>query len=127
MAIAKVNDVIKLEPNNEILFVFLGQIYDIMGKPTESAAQYDKAFKINPNNFEVLKAIGVNIFNQAVIVNKQANEVPAEKQAEYDNLIKKRNEILERALTYLEKAYKINPDDEELKTPYNKTKTLLKK
>ena len=126
-AIEKMNETIKLEPNNEILYVFLGQIYDQMNKPTDAAEQFEKAFKINPNSFDVVKSVGINIFNQAVKVNKQANDIPADKQAEYDALIKKRNEIFEKALPYLQKANQMKPEDEEVSRPYEKTKTLLKK
>jgi Flp pilus assembly protein TadD len=126
-AAEKINEAIKLEPNNEILYVFLGQIYEQTNKPTEAEEQYKKALQLNPNNYEVVKIIGINLYNQAVKINKDANEIPAEKQAEYDAMIKKRNEVLEKAFPYLEKAKQIKPDDEETTRPYEKTKALLKK
>jgi len=123
----KINDAIKLTPNNEMLYVVKGGLLEHQGKDKEAEDEYNKALGLNPNNFDVLKSIGLNIYNQGVKVNKQANEIPAEKQVEYDALIKKRNELLEKSLTYLDKANQIKAGDEEVERPMMRVKGLLKK
>ncbi|MFM2225777.1 MAG: hypothetical protein RJA07_1979 [Bacteroidota bacterium] len=127
-AISKINDALKITPDNEILYVILGNAYEHMDNDKEAEAAYSKALEKNPTNFDAIKSMGINIYNQAAKMNKEINDLPTNApQAKYDELSKKRNDILSKALPYLEKANAMHANDEEVSRPLTKSKSLLNK
>jgi tetratricopeptide (TPR) repeat protein len=127
-AIGKINDAIKVTPDNVMLYVILGNAYEHMDKDADAEVAYNTALSKDANNYDAIKSIGINIYNQAAKINKEMNDLPTDApQSKYDNLAKKRNEILNKALPYLEKANGINATDEEVLRPLKKSKSLLGK
>ena len=55
--------------------------------------------------------MGALYFNQAIPLNKQANDLPLNATAKYDKLIAQAKEFFAKAQPYFEHAYKINPKD----------------
>jgi hypothetical protein len=45
----------------------------------------------------------------------EANDLPLSETKKYDEMTEQANEIIRKALPYLEKAYEIMPDNEETK------------
>jgi tetratricopeptide (TPR) repeat protein len=127
-AIAKINDAIKLKPENEMLYIILGNAYEHNDKDAEAVTAYQKVLEKNPTNFDAIKSLGINLFNQAAKINKEMDALPNNApQAKFDEITKRRDAVLAKALPYLEQAEKISPDDAELKRPLNRTKSLLGK
>ena len=127
-AISKINDAIKLKPENEMLYIILGNAYEHSEKDADAVASYQKVLDKNPSNYDAIKSIGINLFNQAVKINKEMDVLPNNApQAKFDEITKRRDLVLAKALPFLEQAEKISPDDAELKRPLNRTKSLLGK
>ena len=126
---AKLEKAIALEPDNTLLYVRLGTLYDqLMKKEAESAdpdkakleeyqkkglAAYKKTLELDPDNF-------IANFNYSSIINekanfffKQANEMsPSEYAKKGQALIDQGLEILVDAVPPMEKAYELEPEDE---------------
>ena len=124
-AIQKLNEALKLAPNNEVLYVVLGGIYENVEQDKQAEEQYTKAYNLNPNNYEVVKSIGINIYNQGVKINRDANKEKDDNK--YTALIKKRDEVFTQAIVYLDKANKMKPEDEEVTKVLNIAKSKLNK
>jgi tetratricopeptide (TPR) repeat protein len=108
-AIARLNDLIKLDPSNTDIYYILGNANDNQGKLAEAREAYKKALEINPAHFDTNLAMGVSHFNEGVIINDQIRKLGASSadMAKSTSLEKQRNEIFEIALPYLEKAITI--------------------
>jgi tetratricopeptide (TPR) repeat protein len=127
-AISKINEAIKITPDNEMLYIILGTAYEHVEKDADAVTAYTKALEKNPSNYDAVKSIGINLFNQAVKINKEMDNLASNApQSKFDEITKRRDEVLAKALPYLEKAEKLNPEDAELKRPLNRTKSLLGK
>lgn len=102
---------IESEPNNPSFYQAQGALLDQLGKPDEAKASYEKALAIDPNFFESWLNLGVQVFNKAVEMSKAANDIPANKQKEYDAAIEAAYEQMNKAIPYFEKAHSIKPTD----------------
>lgn len=111
------------------LYNNLGSIYDHKANPRDdkgtdlpkpadysdlvakAETNYKKALDITPEDFDLLYVMGALYFNQAIPLNKQANDLPLNATAKYDKLIAQAKEFFAKAQPYFEHAYKINPKD----------------
>jgi tetratricopeptide (TPR) repeat protein len=107
-AIAKKPD----NPANANFNFLIGKSYDDMGKTDSAEMYYKAAFKVKPDFFEAYYNIGAIYVNKAAKIQKEANDLPLNKNKEYETLEKEANANLQKAIPWLEKAYKINPNDE---------------
>ena len=119
-AIADLEKLLELDPQNAQLLFVLGTIYgDENNKDvydTEKAKQYyEQALAINPDYYDATYNIGVLYTTMANKYIEEANEITGFSKAEiakYDGLIEQANELLRTGLPYLKKAYEAQPSDD---------------
>ena len=93
---------IELNPENPQLYDVMGKLYEESNEE-EALKWFGKALEVDPNYVESLCNIGRIYYNEAVELSDKEEGGVAVAQ-------KKRTELLNKALPYLEKAYGINPD-----------------
>jgi hypothetical protein len=83
---------------------------------------YKKALEIDANYFEANLNLGYVLLSPAIDTYNAANQLPANKQKEFDAAVAKSNEMFDLAKPYLLKAVDIDPKStdalENLKTYY---------
>ncbi len=98
-------------PNNANFYFLIGKSYDDLGDRTKAEEYYKKSLEVKPNFFEAYYNIGAIYVNKAALLQKQANNLPLDKEKEYKALNTEANQDLEKAMPWLEKALKIRPKD----------------
>ena len=119
-AIADLEKLLELDPENAQLLFVLGTIYgDDTNEAlydTEKARQYyEQALKIKPDYYDATYNIGVLYTTMANKYIEQANEITGfskKEQEEYNGLIEQANELLRTGLPYLQRAYEAQPSDD---------------
>ena len=119
-AVADLNKLRELDPNNAQLLFVLGTIYgDENNKDlydVEKARKYyEDALAINPGYYDATYNIGVLYTGMAYKYIEQANEITGFSKAEqeqYNGLIEQANELLRTGLPYLKQAYDAQPSDD---------------
>ena len=119
-AVADLNKLRELDPENAQLLFVLGTIYgDENSKDvydTDKALKfYEDALKINPSYYDAIYNIGVLYTGMANKYIEQANEITGFSKAEqeqYNNLIEQANGLLRTGLPYLQQAYETQPSDD---------------
>ena len=81
---------------------------------TEAIYAYKRAIEIDPEYFDAYYNIGSIFYNEGVILNKDAMNVPLDQQEQYTKIVTHRDEILRKALPFYEKAQIIKDDFPEL-------------
>ncbi len=126
--VTKLEDAIKLDPQNAELYFIMGTAYDQMANPKDkdkdlpkpanfnelfakSETAYKGAIGVDANHADANYNLGALYFNRGVIINEQMN-VLAEKSSpandkKYEVLKKERTEWFGKALPYLEKTITI--------------------
>jgi tetratricopeptide (TPR) repeat protein len=119
-AVADLNKLHELDPENAQLLFVLGTIYgDENNKDvydTDKAKQYyEQALAINPDYSDATYNLGVLYTVMANKYIKQANDITGVSKAEleqYNSLIEQANELLRTGLPYLQQVYEAQPSDE---------------
>ncbi len=120
--ITKISDQIAKNPNNKTQHFYLGLAYNAVKEYDKAEAAYKKSIEIDPAFADGYLNLGGLILNKAIQINNAANQLPTNKQKEYDEEIKKASAEADRALPYLNKATELTPKSrlawENLKTYY---------
>jgi len=100
---------ISYDPNNKHLHYALGTAHDGLKNFEKAESSYGKAVSIDPNFFDAWYNLGALYFNTGVDLNNALTEnsdpdVYLAKKKELD-------EVFKNALSYLEKAHSIKPND----------------
>lgn len=106
----KLKAAIEVAPDNEVLHVVLGQVYEKTGDIENTEKEYLKALEIKPDYEAVNFKLGAYYFNKANEFNKKLNDLPPSektKAKEYEDSVK---DNFKKAIPFLEKAYEVNPD-----------------
>ena len=105
------------DPSNETVWFVLGVTYEKLGKTDEMEMAYKKSIEVNPNYFDGLFNLGASYFNKGVkIINEECDKIPPREQAKYDDCLAKSNVEFNKAVEFLERAYKIQPADKDIIT-----------
>jgi len=111
-AISKLENAIKVDPNNANLYNVLGEIYNQQKKYDLAEQNFKKALAINSNDYNANFNLGVIHFNRGAELSKKYNKMDAASQrkvaATTEPQIKKH---FNTALPYFETALKANPTD----------------
>lgn len=110
-ALSYLDQAIEKDPKNKTYYFAKGSLLDKINKPEEAKQAYDKAIEIDPNYFDPWYNRGIQVFNQAVEISKKANDIPMDKQKEYDAAIQSAYDKMNESIPYFEKAHSINPQD----------------
>lgn len=118
-------EAVKKQPDNEQLYFNIGANYDkVMNDTTKSEEMranafklaidaYEKALDINPEYDLALFNIGAIYNNKAAEKFTEARQLPLDATEKYNKLMKEGEELLQKALPYLEKAHEVNPKDRD--------------
>lgn len=111
--IQKFEDAVKKEPKNTSYLFNLAVIYDKAGQADKAKALYEQIIVVDPKYGDAYFNLGIMTFNEGIEINKKMNALDDKEVDKYNALKKQRDEIFQKALPYLEKAYQIdtkNPD-----------------
>lgn len=99
------------DSQNKLLHYNLGTIYDNQGEIEKATESYNKALEIDSMYFDAVYNLGALYVNQAAEMQGKCDDIPPNKQSEYQTCKKDVNAKFKEALPHLEKAYSINPKD----------------
>jgi tetratricopeptide (TPR) repeat protein len=122
-SITKFEKAVQSEPKNAAMWFNLGVLYDKVKSYDKAKESYDKALDINPKYGDAAFNIGVMYFNQGVELNKQMNAIDDKEDKDGKKYAAKKAErdaVFTKALPYLEKAYAIDPKNEDYKSNLKK-------
>ncbi|MDR0659751.1 MAG: hypothetical protein LBG19_02890 [Prevotellaceae bacterium] len=131
------------EPGNASLDYAEGSLYEKLNDPKKAEVAYKSAIAKDPKNFFAQYSLGALYYNQAVELSKKADELPIDKQKEYDEMIVEINALLKKSIVPFEAAYAVeqNPiiveslknvyyrfvdESPEMKAKYDQYNALLK-
>lgn len=111
------------DPNNASILFNLAVLYDKASNFDKAISNYKKAIELKADYSDAYFNLGVLYFNQGVQLNKKMNEVDEKVDRDgkiYDGLKKQRDVEFNKALPFLEKAYEINPKNQDYKSNLKK-------
>lgn len=128
--ITKLKKSIELEPENESLYLALGDSYKEVKNTEEALNYYNKALEINPDYFLALYNLGVVYYSRAFDLNMEANDLPFDQTKRYKEIMAEANEFFLKGLPYFERAHAIDAEDSDvikaLRQIYTSTNQLEK-
>ncbi|MFM9028092.1 MAG: tetratricopeptide repeat protein, partial [Bacteroidota bacterium] len=104
--IGKLAESIQAAPDNEILYLIRGELYEQKKEYSMAEADYSKVLEINPDNLTANYDIGTMLFNQAAELTKKANQTT--NNTEYGKLEKEFMAKFASSEKYLDKAREVN-------------------
>jgi hypothetical protein len=122
-ALKNLSAAVEKDKTNPSVFFALGTIYDNISNDTSKSESlrkecfdnaiksYAEAIGLKPDYFEPNYNIGAMYVNKAAVVNDEANKLPLDQTAKFDELKKEADTYLDKATPYLEKAAELNPTD----------------
>ncbi|KAA3648881.1 MAG: tetratricopeptide repeat protein [Bacteroidetes bacterium] len=111
-AMANFDKAIAAMPNNPSLYYNRGYTYEKLGEIEKAAKDYNKAVEVDPTFFDAAYNLGAMYYNLGVESNNKASSYGLDETAKYEASLKKAKEYFALAMPALEKAHKINPDDQ---------------
>jgi tetratricopeptide (TPR) repeat protein len=106
------------DPENYSIFFVLGTIYgDETNKEMYSlevaSDYYEKAIKLNPEYYDAIYNLGALYINESNKLQIIANDLPLTATKEYEKITEDANVIIRKALPHLEKAFELQPENQE--------------
>jgi tetratricopeptide (TPR) repeat protein len=124
--LTSLQEAVKADPNNATLFFLMGKSYDDLKNFDLAEKNYKKAAELNPDFFEAYYNLGAIYVNRAAEMQAEANDLPLNETAKYNELTEEANKNLAIAVPYLENALQVRPDDQPtiiaLKEAYGRLK-----
>lgn len=122
-ALSNLNIAIEKEPTNHMFFFARGTIQDNRGNMESAVSDYNKAIELKPDFFDANYNLGAAYYNAGAAKLNEANDIPPSKVKEYEETRGKALELLKQSLPHLDRAHRLNPQDEtslvSLKTVYS--------
>jgi tetratricopeptide (TPR) repeat protein len=112
--IGKLAESIEAAPDNEILYLIRGELYEAKNETVKAEADYLQVLQLNPDHFVANYDLGTLHFNRAVEFVKKAQE--ADQKNNLNESMKWEKEYkaeFQKSETYLTKAKEINPKKTE--------------
>lgn len=108
-----ITEAVQKSPNDADLFYNLGVVSSESNKE-EAIKHYNRALEINPNYVNALINLGVLMLADEQKIVDEMNKLgtSAKENQRYDVLKAQRDGLYKKSLPYLEKAYKIEPDNQ---------------
>ena len=118
-ALADLNKLAELDPNNPSILFILGTIYgddthDIYN-PDKAIEYYTSAININPEYYDAVYNLGALYITMSNKLKAEANEITGFSKAEiekYDGLVHQAEELVRTGLPYVKQAYEAQPSDD---------------
>ena len=114
-ALKNLDQAIAMEPENVKMFHYIkGNILQTQMKEIERAKEaYAKALALDSNYLDPLYMQGLIYVNKGNATTLEMNELPLEAKEKYEKLKKRQQEEFSKALPYFEKAYELDPNDQD--------------
>ena len=115
-ALAYVNNLLDVEPNNDGALFIKGLAYEKIGNEDSVVYYYNRSGEANPKNIKPWNNLGALYVNKANALVEQMNKLgnTSADIKKYDELKKERTELYKKAKPYLEKAKEIDPSDAQI-------------
>lgn len=115
-ALAYVNNLLSVEPNNDGALFIKGLAYEKIGNEDSVVYYYSKSAEINPKNIKPWNNLGALYVNKANGLVEQMNKLgnTAADMKKYDELKAQRKDLYLKAKPYLLKAKEIEPNDAQI-------------
>ena len=110
-AVANLLKALDTDTENKTIWFALGTNYENIGNPEGAAEAYQKCIEIDPAYADAYYNMGAMYNNKAAEIIEVANELPLDAVEEYNTEKAKADELLQKALPYLEKSDELNPDN----------------
>lgn len=110
-AMANLEKALLMDKSNPSIFFAVGTIYDQLGDIAKATSAYENAISLTPDYFEANYNLGALYVNQAADILDKANNLPLDAVEEYEAEKKKADDMLHKAVPYLEKSHELMPDD----------------
>jgi tetratricopeptide (TPR) repeat protein len=112
-AVAKLDEALTKEPNNPLYLYNAGFLYHQKLKNTAKGIEYyQKAIAADEKYVDAIYMLGLVYIDESNKFVEQINALPRNAtQKQFDELDKKKNAELQKALSYFERSYKVNPKD----------------
>ena len=108
--INKLAESIQATPDNEILYLIRGELYEQKNDYSKASSDYQEVLKLNPDHFIANYDLGTLFFNQGAEKVKKASQMS---MAESDKMEKEYKMDFQNAEIYLVKAKELNPKKTE--------------
>jgi len=115
-ALAYVNNLLDVEPNNDGALFIKGLAYEKIGNEDSVVYYYSRSGEVNPKNIKPWNNLGALYVNKANALVEQMNKLgnTSADVKKYDEMKKARTELYKKAKPYLEKAKEIDPSDAQI-------------
>ncbi|GHV55884.1 hypothetical protein FACS1894182_01210 [Bacteroidia bacterium] len=110
-AINYLQKAISVSPNDAQLYDVLGLVYENIKQPDNAILNIKKALEINPDYAEALSHLGRIYYNSGIEARATADNISDTKL--YNEARKKVDNLFNEAIPYFEKAYQLNPKDND--------------
>ncbi len=91
--------------------LFMGIAYENDKQYEKAEAAYKKALEINPEYMDAIFDLGAFYVNKGIRLNDEANALPLEETAKYDQVKAQANEAFNQALPYLQQVIEKQPQN----------------
>lgn len=114
-ALTNLDQAIAMEPENVKMFHYIkGNILQTQMDEIERAKEaYSKALALDSNYLDPLYMQGLIYVNKGNATTLEMNDLPFEAKSKYEKLKKRQQEEFSKALPYFERAYEIDPNDQD--------------
>ena len=114
-AVTFLNQLLESDPTNPLVLSTMGQIYT-EGKKDYATGEsyYLKAVELNPDSKEAIYGLAQVYFNQGADAINAANSI--NDQAQYAVALEKAKTFYTKAMPYLEKVHKLDPENTQFRT-----------
>lgn len=111
-----ISEIVSKTPNDPNLFYNLGVISAQANENVEAEKYYKKAIELDPNYINAYLNLSVLKLNGDVAIVEEMNKLgtSAKENKRYDELKAKREAIFQSTLPYLEKAIKLDPQNDDV-------------
>jgi tetratricopeptide (TPR) repeat protein len=120
--ISNIENEVAKSPGNKHLHYYLGIAYGAIDNDAKAEAAYKKAIELDPNYADAYINLAGFLLNKGIQVFRDASNLPTNQQKEYNEALKKGNELIDEALPFLLKATETAPNSaiswQNLKTYY---------
>jgi len=97
--------------DNAIVFFAKGVAFDNIGMAEEAERFYLRSIELDPNFFDAVFNLAAHYVTRGVAIRAEANEVPMNQQARYEELTELGNQMFRNAIPMLEKANEMQPNN----------------
>ena len=104
------DNAIKADPSNHILYFALGSTFENLDQIDMAKEYYIKALDISPDYFDANNNLAAIYVTESNPISKQISETDYSQKSKRSELIKKRTNLLKKALVHLNKCFELDPD-----------------